>query len=117
MRPVTRSLGIVSLLVSLALAGWILSVQLKHAGPTAAAASTAIGEANQVAAAVSFRQAETALEQFHSLNGTYSGASLNGFGVALVRADSSSFCVQADQGSSVFHDSGPGGAPAPGPCQ
>ena len=116
MTPVTRSLGIVSLLVSLALAGWLVAAQMKHAGPSAKAASTAIAEANQVAAAVSFRQAESALEQFHSLNGTYAGASLDGFGVALMRADASSYCLQADQGSSVFHEIGPGGSPVAGPC-
>jgi hypothetical protein len=113
---VGRSLGIVSLLVSLAVAGWLVTAQMKSAGPSAKAASTAISEANQVAAAVSFRQAEAALEQSRSLNGTYAGASLNGFGVALVRADAASYCLQADQGTSVYHDSGPGGSPLPGPC-
>jgi hypothetical protein len=111
-----RSLGIVSLLVSLAVAGWLVTAQMKNSGPSAKAASTAISEANQAAAAVSFRQAEAALEQSRSMNGTYAGTSLDGFGVALVRADATSYCIQADQGASVYHDSGPGGSPAPGPC-
>jgi hypothetical protein len=113
---VTRSLGVISLLASLAIAGWLLSLQLKHTGPTSHAASTAISEANQVALAATFRQAEVGLEQSRSLSGTYGGANLNGFGVTLVRADASSFCLQASQGGAVYHDAGPGGTTAAGPC-
>jgi hypothetical protein len=112
----TRSLGVVSLVVSLALAGWLVAAQMKREGPTAKAGSTAIAQASEAAMTLTFRQAETALEQSHGLNGTYAGADLAGFGVTLVRADASSYCVQAGQGGALSHENGPGGAPAAGPC-
>lgn len=113
---VTRSLGVVSLLASLALAGWLVTAQMKREGPAAKSASTAIAQATSAATTLTFRQAETALEQARSLNGTYAGADLAGFGVTLVRADASSYCIQASQGSTLSHESGPGGAPTAGPC-
>jgi hypothetical protein len=61
---------------------------------------------------VTFQQAQSALEDFRALNSTYAGASLAGFGVTLVRADASSYCIQA--GGS--HLSGPGGTVQPGGC-
>jgi len=65
---------------------------------------------------VTFQQASVALEQSHALNGTYAGVSLGGFGVTLVRADASSYCVQSGSGQSLMHLAGPGGAPAAGAC-
>ena len=112
----TRSLGIVSLVVSLALAGWLVSAQMKNAGPSAKSASTAIDQANTAASALTFRQAELALEQAHAVNGTYAGADLNGFGVTLARADASSYCIQLTRGATVTHESGPSGPLVPGPC-
>jgi hypothetical protein len=112
----TRSVGVVSLVVSLALAGWLVAAQMKREGPTAKAGSTAIAQANQAATTLTFQQAETALEQSRALNGTYAGADLAGFGVSLVRADATSYCVQAGQGAALSHENGPGGAPTAGPC-
>lgn len=71
-----------------------------------------VEQAQQTASAVTFQQAESALEDFRAVNGTYAGASLAGFGVSLARADASSYCIQA--GGS--HVAGPGGAVAPGAC-
>jgi hypothetical protein len=71
-----------------------------------------VQQAQQTASAVTFQQAESALEDFRAVNGTYAGASLAGFGVTLVRADASSYCIQA-HGS---HVAGPGGAVQSGAC-
>jgi hypothetical protein len=71
-----------------------------------------VEQARQTASAVTFQQAESALEDFRAVNGTYAGASLAGFGVTLVRADASSYCIQA--GGS--HVAGPGGTVQPGGC-
>jgi hypothetical protein len=38
------------------------------------------------------------------------------FGVALVRADASSYCIQTGAGSALQHETGPGGSPRPGAC-
>jgi Tfp pilus assembly protein PilE len=71
-----------------------------------------VEQAQRTASAVTFQQAESALEDFRAVNGTYAGASLAGFGVKVVRADASAYCIQA--GGS--HVAGPGGAVQPGTC-
>src|SRR5947199_10753070 len=76
-----------------------------------AQANRQIDQAQQAATAVTFQQAEVALEQFRALNGAYVGASLAGFGVKLARADASSYRVQAGDS----HRAGAGGPGAPGP--
>ena len=59
-----------------------------------------------------FQQAQSTLEDFRAVNGTYAGASLAGFGVTLARADAASYCIQAGHS----HVTGPGGAVQPGSC-
>jgi hypothetical protein len=112
---VARGISIVSLLATLLIAGWLLTAQSGHA-PTKAKASQAVDEAATAAAGIAFQQAEAQLEQSRSLNGTYAGASLAGFGVTLVRADAASYCLQTGTGTTVTHVVGPGGSTAPGPC-
>ena len=72
-----------------------------------------VEQARQTASAVTFQQASSALEDFRTVNGTYAGASLAGFGVRLARADASTYCIEA--GGS--HLAGPGGTVTPGACQ
>ena len=105
-----RSLSLVSLLVALLVGGWLLTAQ--RSSPSRATATQAVDEAQQTANGIAFQQAEAQLEQFRSLNGTYAGASLAGFGVTLARADASSYCIQ----SATAHVTGPGGVAAAGPC-
>jgi type II secretory pathway pseudopilin PulG len=105
-----RGISLLSLLVALLVAGWLLTAQ--HSGTSKRQATQAVAEAQQAANGVAFQQAQTELEAYHALNGTYAGASLGGFGVTLVRADASSYCVQ----DSASHLAGPGGKPAPGAC-
>jgi Tfp pilus assembly protein PilE len=105
-----RGISLLSLLVALLVAGWLLTAQ--HGSPSSSQANRAVNEAQQAAAGVSFQQAEAQLEQSHALNGTYAGTSLAGFGVTLVRADTGSYCIQ----NATEHLAGPGGTVAAGPC-
>jgi Tfp pilus assembly protein PilE len=105
-----RGISLVSLLVSLLLVGWLLTAQ--HSGTRDKTTSTEIQQAEQSAAGVSFQQAETQLEAYHALHGTYAGTSLGGFGATLVRADATSYCIQ----NASSHLAGPGGAVAAGGC-
>lgn len=105
-----RGLSLLSLLVALLLVGWMLTAQ--HRGASDGKTSAEIAQAQQSASGIAFEQAETELESFHALNGTYAGASLGGFGVKLVRADASTYCIE----DSASHLDGPGSAPAAGPC-
>ena len=110
-----RGLTFISLLVALGVAGFIMNGQLKSS-PSGQSAQQDIEKAKQTAAGVAFEQAGVALEQTHALNGTYAGTSLAGFGVRLVRADASTYCIESGSGPTLMHLAGPGGAPAAGGC-
>jgi outer membrane lipoprotein SlyB len=105
-----RAVSLVSLLVALLVAGWMMTAQ--HSGTNDRTTSQEIAQAQQSASGVSFQQAQTELEAHHALDGTYAGASLGGFGVSLVRADASSYCIQ----DAASHLDGPGGAVTAGRC-
>ncbi len=105
-----RSLSLVPVLVALLVGGWLLTAQ--QSSPSRTTATQAIDEAQQAADGIAFQQAQAELEQFRSLNGTYAGASLAGFGVTLARAEAGSYCIQ----NATAHLAGPGGAAAAGPC-
>ena len=105
-----RGLSLVSVLLALLAGGWLLTAQ--QSSPSRTTATQAIDEAQQATNGVAFQQAQAELEQFRSLNGTYAGASLAGFGVTLARADAGSYCIQ----TATAHVAGPGGAAAAGPC-
>lgn len=110
-------LGIVSLLLALVLGGALWAMNAGQAGPTSEPAQKAESQAQQVAATANFSGAAIQLETFHAENGTYVGVSLPpSFGVSLVRADASSYCVQTGAGAAVQHLVGPGGQPAAGSC-
>jgi hypothetical protein len=105
-----RALGAVSLLVTLVVIAWMLTAQ--QSGTSAAKTKQEVDQAQVTANGVAFEQAQAQLEQQHALNGTYAGTSLAGFGVTLVRADASTYCIQ----NATAHLAGPGGAAATGPC-
>ena len=111
----TRSLSLVSLLIALAVGGWVLSQQLRSTGPSSPTASQAIAEAGSDVTTLNLQQAALALDQFRAEGGTYAGAALGGFGVALSRADAASYCVETLR-APVSHLAGPGGVSAPGAC-
>ncbi len=106
-----RGVPLLSLVLALLVGGLLWNAQASNS-PGHAKANHQIAEAQQAATAVTFQQAAVVLEQFHTLNGTYAGASLAGFGVTLSRADASSYCVQ----TTSSHLTGPGGNAAPGRC-
>jgi Tfp pilus assembly protein PilE len=105
-----RGLGFVSLLVTLVVVGWMLTAQ--QSGSSRKQQKRAVDQAQVTANGVVFEQAQAQLEQQHALNGTYAGTPLSGFGVTLVRADASSYCIQ----NATAHLAGPGSAAATGPC-
>jgi Tfp pilus assembly protein PilE len=106
-----RGVGLLSLVVALVAAAYLMSGQLS--GTTSQkSANTEINRARQTADGVKLEQGAFAIEQFHALNGTYAASSLGHLGVVLIRADASSYCLQ----SGTEHLAGPGGSPTPGPC-
>lgn len=113
----SRGIGLVGLLAALALIGALWALSARTSGPTSATATQAETEAQQVSAGVNFSQAALQLEAYHAENGTYAGAMLPAsFGVALVRADATSYCLQSGSGPAAEHELGPGGSVAPGGC-
>lgn len=104
-----RLLGVVSLLVSLAAAGWLLSAQLRTTERELPAAATT---AANTAASVNLQQAASALESAKGFGGTYADVDVSGFGVRIVTADAAGYCIEAGD----LHVAGPGGAPSPGSC-
>jgi hypothetical protein len=113
---VTRSLGLLSIVVTVAIGAYVLSAQMSSQSHAKQSGDRAVTLAEDTAAAVSLQQAAAALDQGHALNGTYAGTSLAGFGVSLARADASTYCVQTNSNGAIFHLAGPGGATAPGRC-
>jgi Tfp pilus assembly protein PilE len=106
-----RGVGLLSLVVALAAAAYLMSGQLSTT-TSQKSANAEITKARQTAAGVKLEQGAFAIEQFHALNGTYAATTLGHLGVKLVRADASSYCLQAGN----EHLAGPGGSPAAGPC-
>jgi Tfp pilus assembly protein PilE len=112
-----RAFGLISIVVSLVIVGVMWALTMQHSGPTSATAKRAESEATAAVSAMNFTAAATQLEMYHAENATYAGASVPpSFGVALVRADASSYCLQAGVGGAAQHFTGPGGAAAAGPC-
>jgi len=106
---VARAFGTVLLLLTLVVIAWMMTVQ---SGSSRKQQTQAVDRAQATANGVAFEQAQAQLEQQHALNGTYAGTSLAGFGVTLVRADASTYCIQ----NATAHLAGPGGTAATGPC-
>jgi hypothetical protein len=101
------------MLVALAVGGYLMTKQMQSNGPTSPPVQQAITLAQGAVAATNFSGANAAMQAFFAQSGSYAGATLPpGSGVILVRADTSSYCLQ----SGTEHDSGPGGSAQPGPC-
>lgn len=109
----TRSLGFVLLVLTLAIGGYLMAQQSKTDGPTSAAAQRAETQAADAAAGTSFAAALPTLQAWYAEHGTYAGVTLPpAYEATVVRADASSYCLQ----SGDLHEDGPNGSPAPGPC-
>jgi hypothetical protein len=117
-RAVTvRSLALISMLCALAIGGYLFAQQMRDEGPTSQGAKNLESRASAAASTANLQAAGLAMQAAYAENGTYAGAQITpSFGVALVRADATSYCLQAGTGASAQHETGPGGAPAPGPC-
>ncbi len=112
-----KTFGVVSVLASLAIVGYLFLAQSKDVGPTSQTAQQAQADAAAGAAGASFQAAVPVLQAHFAQAGTYAGATLPpSHGVTLVRADGTSYCLQAGTGETARHVVGPAGAPAPGPC-
>jgi hypothetical protein len=114
----SRTLGLPLLLVSLLVGGYLFTQQMRTTGPTAPAVTQAESQAQAAVAATNFQAVLPVLQAAYAAAGTYAGAALPvGSGVALVRGDATSYCLQTDAGvTPVQHQAGPGGPVQPGPC-
>jgi hypothetical protein len=112
-----RAFGLISIVVSLALVGILWATMMQSNGPTSARTKQAREDATIAVSTLNFNAVAPELEAFRAEHGTYAGATLSpAFGVTLVRADATSYCVQAGVGTSVAHFDGPSGSTAAGSC-
>ena len=102
---------------SLAIVAVLMAVSMGHNGPTSKSTKRAEAQATAAVGSLNFTGAATELEAYKSEHATYAGAVLPpAFGATVVRADASTYCLQAGIGGTVQHFIGPGGTPAAGPC-
>ena len=114
---IVRGFGLVGALVALALVGALWALQAGHSGSSSKLARAEESRGEDASATSNFAQARMQLQGYYAENGTYVGATLpTAFGVAVVRADAASYCLQSGAGATVRHLLGPGGNPAAGPC-
>jgi hypothetical protein len=112
-----RVFSIFSLVAALAVAGYLFTAQSRTVGSKDSNVRQAETQAMDAAATVNFQQAAAALEQHRAETGSYSGADLAGFGgIFLARGDASTYCMQLGVDSHSFHEAGPDGSVASGPC-
>jgi len=112
-----RVFGLVSMVCSLAIVAVLMAVSMGHNGPTSKSTKRAEAQATAAVGSLNFTGAATELEAYKSEHATYAGAVLPpAFGATVVRADASTYCLQAGVGGTVQHFIGPGGTPAAGPC-
>jgi type II secretory pathway pseudopilin PulG len=106
-----------SVVVALVLVGILWALTMQHSGPTSATAESAESKASAAVSAMNFTAAANQLEAYHAQHATYADASVpRSFGVTLVRADTSSYCLQTGIGSAAQHFAGPDGTAAAGDC-
>lgn len=114
---VGRAVGAAGLLIALAIGAWLFALQSTNDGPSAPAVTQAETQALVASAGANFSQVTEALQGQLAQAGTYAGAVLPaGSGVTLASATATSYCLETTVGGTVVHETGPGGAPAPGPC-
>jgi hypothetical protein len=113
----SRGLGLVVVLCSLVIVGFLMANNMTKNGPTSKTAQRAESEGIAAVGTANFTQAGTELEAYRAEHETYAGAVLPpSFGVTLVRADAATYCLQAGVGGGVQHFVGPAGPAAAGPC-
>ncbi len=113
----TRGVGLIVAVSSLAIIGGLMMMQGKSQGPTSAAATQAEAQALATASSAGFAPVDQFLQLAHAQNGTYVGAQLPvGTGVSVVQASSGAYCLELTISGAVLHENGPGGTPASGRC-
>lgn len=104
-------------LCSLVIVAVLMAMSLGQNGPTSKTAKRAESEGVAAVTVANFTQAGTELEAYRAEHETYAGAVLPpAFGVTLMRADATTYCLQAGVGGSVQHFVGPAGPASAGPC-
>ena len=115
----TRGLGLISLLVSLAICGLLYSSQLQGTGskPSSPQQNRVVQEANSAAAGMTGMQAERELAAYQAEHGTFVGAAVTHIsGVTVLHADPTTFCLQISSNGGLLYDAGPGGTPSGTRC-
>jgi len=115
----TRGLGFVSLVFSLAISGILFSSQLNGGGSKASGPeqNQIIQQANAVAASAAAMQAERQLAAYQAQTGTFVGATVTDVsGVTVLHAEPTTFCLRIVSNGGVLYDAGPGGTPSPHRC-
>jgi hypothetical protein len=113
------ALGLVSIVVSLVLAGMLFSSQLGTGGskPTSPDKSPLVQQAQAAAASADAMQAERELAAYQAENGTFVGATVTGISsVTLLHAEQATFCLKVASAGGYLYDAGPGGTLSNRPC-
>jgi hypothetical protein len=106
------SMGLLSLVAGLAVMGYLARAQLQGSASSGnASPAAALNAAREVAPLAELQRAVTLLEQHRAETGPYAGTPTGGT-VRLVRADATTYCVEA----SGLHVPGPGRGPESGRC-
>jgi hypothetical protein len=114
---VTRGIGLVLVLISLAVVGALMAMQSKSQGPASAAVTQEESQALVAAASANFSTVDQLLQVDYAQAGTYVGAQLPaGSGVTLAQATNTSYCLQTNLNGTLVHEVGPGGSPSAGVC-
>ncbi len=112
-----RTLGIPLTLVTLLVGAFLFLQENKAAGPASTTAVQAEQQASAAGVAANFLQVQQVLQADFAANGTYVGAELPvGSDVTLAAATATTYCLQTTAEGGVWHEDGPGGQPAAGPC-
>jgi hypothetical protein len=107
----THAFGLVLILAALVVGAYLFESSRGTKGPSATAVTQVESQVDSAAAGTNLQGAGQVLQAWYPANGTYAGATLPpGSGVVLVRADTSSYCLQTSAGA-VEHVVGPGGRP------
>jgi len=115
----TRGLGLISLLLSLAICGMLYSTQLNGSSskPSSPQQNRVVQEANSAAAGMTAMQAERELAAYQAEHGTFVGAAVTDIsGVTVLHADLTTFCLQISSNGGLLYDAGPGGTPSRTRC-
>ena len=114
----TKGVGLLFVVISLAIVGALFAIQSKSQGPTSAAVSQAESQALATASLAIFSPVDQVLQVDYAQGGTYVGAQLlAGSGVTLAQATAVSYCLETNVNGTLMHETGPGGSPAAGSCQ